>query len=93
MPSKRQKPPPLNLDNYKDAIEIMMMQGTNIDQIAKLVGVTFNKLDKYLSQEGLYEKHRRRSWAMNTPKPRRKHKFADTKPRTKRGMMRDIPHD
>ena len=84
---------PVSLPQYRDAIEIMMTHGTNIDQIARNVQCSFAQLDAYLTEEGLYEKHKRRSWVKKTPQPKRKHKFADTKPRPKRGMMRDIPSD
>lgn len=83
---------PVNLAHYKDAIEIMMRHGTNIDLIAESVRVTFEELDKFLSEEGLYEKHKRRSWVMKTDKRRRRHKFADTQPRI-RGEIRKISND
>ena len=83
----------ISLDQYKDAIGIMMMHGTNIDIIANKLKVSFKRLDAYITKEGLYEKHKRRGWAMKTTDPKRKHRGVSTRPPRTRGVERKIPND
>ena len=61
----------INLDQYKEAIMIMMRHGGSLDKIARDVGVTEDKLLSYLHDNGILDKLRNRSWTYTSKKKKR----------------------
>ena len=68
------------IDQYREAIIIMMRHGTNVDHIAKKLQLSETKLAAYIKKENLDKQLARRSWTWNSNhKYRRKPRKQDKK--------------
>ena len=54
------------IDQYREAIIIMMRHGTNVDHIAKKLQLSEIKLAAYIKKESLDKQLARRSWTWNS---------------------------